>query len=135
MEAVANPEMVPAASFNSSEAWPLMTGAQDIVQIASAFVADGFNVRSVTLVDRQFRPANEDDYADVLEAVRRNITSGSVPAALAASREVDLFVEQVRLFEKSSASSIDIRQNGVIFASHIEIGRIGQILSRAFNVQ
>ncbi|WP_377449657.1 hypothetical protein [Rhodococcoides fascians] len=135
VEAVPNPEQVSAEDFSVDGAWPFKTGAQDILLIASAFVADGFDVRSVVLVDRLFRVADETEYADVEQAVLHHIASGNDRAALRACREVDLFAEQVRLFERKSAASVDVRQNGVIIAGNIEIDRIGDILSRAFDVR
>lgn len=135
VEAVPNPEQTSSAEFKSGEAWPLLTGAQDIVLIASAFAAEGFDVRSITLVDRFFRPADADDVHAVSDVVSRHIRLGEVESAIAMSRSADLFVEQVRLFKPSSNTSVDIRQNGVILVRNVDRGFVDKVLSRAFVAQ
>lgn len=103
--------------------------------MASSFAAEGFDVREVTLVDRYFHVADDDDNATISEAVARHIRSGQVKEAVKAFRSADLFVERVRLFKPSPRASVDIRQNGVILASGIETELVDKVLSRAFDAE
>lgn len=135
VEAVPNPDLTPSADFKSGEGWPLLTGAQDIVRIASSFATEGFDVRRVTLVDRFFQAADDDDSAAIADLVQQYIQANNIQAAVAAFRTANLFVETVRLFKTTVNQSVDIRQNGVIIAKNIELNLIDQVLRRAFSAR
>lgn len=134
VEAVPNPEQTASADFKSGEGWPFLTGATDILRIASSFAAEGFDVRNVTLIDRFFTVADEDS-DPIVDAVTRHIQAGQIEAAIATCRSADLFVEQVKLFHRRLQATVDIRQNGVILAKGIDADLVDKVLNRTFDVQ